>query len=148
MASRISTIFFTFSKGSIFFSIAKILIKTRPLHPSHLSHPSHSSQPSHPSQSSQPSQLVPARPSPPTRLTRPTCLTSLPVRLALPLVSHLCLCGSHSHLSHISACAARTPTCLTSLPVRLALPPVPAFPALPPLILTLFIKYLSIISSV
>ena len=121
MALRISTIFFTFSKGSIFFSIAKILIKTRPSHPSHSSHLSHIS----------------------ARAARtPTCLTSLPVRLALPPVSHLCPCGSHSHLSHISARVARTPTCLTSLPVRLALP------ALPPLILTLFIKYLSIISSV
>ena len=135
MASRISTIFFTFSKGSIFFSIAKILIKTRPLHPSHpshlfhLSHSSHSSLTSHPSQSSQPSQpsqLVPVLP--PVSPVSP-----------VPLVSHLCPCGSHSHLSHISACAARTPICLTSLPVRLALPP---------LTLTLFIKYLSIISSV
>ena len=129
MASRISTIFFTFSKGSIFFSIAKILIKTLPLVPpvphlcpcgshSHLSHFS-------------------------ARAARtPTCLTSLPVRLALPPVSLLCPCGSHSHLSHFSARAARTTTRLTSLPVRLALP------ALPPLTLTLFIKYLSIISSV
>ena len=122
MALRISTIFFTFSKGSIFFSIPKILIKTRPLRLSHLSHPSHPSHSSHlshssqPSQPSQPSQLVPVLPpiSPvplvPTRLTHPTCLTSLPVRLALPPVSDLCPCGSHSHLSHISARAARTPT--------------------------------------
>ncbi len=32
-----------------------------------------------------------------------------PVSL-VPQVSQICLCGSHSHQSHKSACAARTPT--------------------------------------